>query len=107
MHEGQLRLEKIGENHIKHVVRGLCKGSKRISIIGSIYVATILRALKLGLDAVARRLWCVCAINSEFFCFFQHRILFCLNWNLFFCHVIRGTRRSTKQNANGTVHHDL
>ena len=71
MHEGQLRLEKIGENHIKHVVRGLCKGSKRISIIGSIYVATILRALKLGLDAVARRLWCVCAINSEFFLFFS------------------------------------
>ena len=37
------------------------------------------RALKLGLEAVARRLWCLRAIKSEFFCFFQNRILFCLN----------------------------
>ena len=64
-----LRTAKVIENHIKDVVRGVYRGSKGISIIGSLYVAT---------------LWGLRAIKSELFCFFQHRILFCLNRNLFF-----------------------
>lgn len=60
------------------------------------------RALKLGVDAVARRPCCVRAMNSAFFVFFN--IGFCL---ICFFHVIRGTRHCTKQNANGTVDHDL
>ena len=37
-----LRTAKVIENHIKDVVRGVYRGSKGISIIGSLYVATLL-----------------------------------------------------------------
>lgn len=62
------------------------------------------RALKLGLDAVAGRLWCVRAIKSEFFLLFSTPDFVLFKSEFVFCHVIRG--RCTKQNANGTVDHD-
>ena len=102
-----LRTAKVIENHIKHVVRGVYRGSGSVSLDPFVSQLFCFRALKLGLDAVARRLWCVRAIKSEFFfCFFStsHFVLF--KSEFVFCHVIRGTRRYTKQNANGTVDHD-
>lgn len=37
-----LRKAKVIENQVKHVVRGVYRGSKGISIIGSLHVLTLL-----------------------------------------------------------------
>ena len=66
------------------------------------------RSIKLILVVAARSLWCVRAIKSEFFCFFQHRILFCLNRNLFLatCYVAEDVAQSKMRMVRSIMTND-
>ena len=49
----------------------------------------------------------VYALLTQSFLFFSTSDFVFFKSEFVFCHVIRGTRHCTKQNANGTVDHDL